>query len=107
MSSQLMLRWSIMAAIVAHPGTARRAHNRPTLCTDTSPAAGCPVTQRGFARPMIVIGHRGAPGYRPEHTLASYRLAIAMGCDYIEPDLVPTSDGVLVARHENEIGGTT
>jgi glycerophosphoryl diester phosphodiesterase len=56
---------------------------------------------------MIVIGHRGAPGYRPEHTLASYRLAIAMGADYIEPDLVPTSDGVLVARHENEIGGTT
>jgi glycerophosphoryl diester phosphodiesterase len=55
----------------------------------------------------IVIGHRGAPGYRPEHTLASYRLAIAMGADYVEPDLVPTSDGVLVARHENEIGGTT
>lgn len=55
----------------------------------------------------IVIGHRGAPGYRPEHTLASYRLAIAMGADYIEPDLVATRDGVLVARHENEIGGTT
>jgi glycerophosphoryl diester phosphodiesterase len=55
----------------------------------------------------IVIGHRGAPGYRPEHTLASYRLAIAMGVDHIEPDLVPTKDGVLVARHENEIGGTT
>ena len=55
----------------------------------------------------IVIGHRGAPGYRPEHTLASYRLAIAMGADYVEPDLVSTKDGVLVARHENEIGGTT
>jgi len=55
----------------------------------------------------IVIGHRGAAGYRPEHTLASYRLAIAMGADYIEPDLVSTRDGVLVARHENEIGGTT
>ncbi|MGY2873698.1 glycerophosphoryl diester phosphodiesterase [Marmoricola sp. URHA0025 HA25] len=55
----------------------------------------------------IVIGHRGAAGYRPEHTLASYRLAIAMGADYIEPDLVSTSDGVLVARHENEIGETT
>jgi glycerophosphoryl diester phosphodiesterase len=55
----------------------------------------------------IVIGHRGASGYRPEHTLAAYSLAIGMGADYIEPDLVSTSDGVLVARHENEIGGTT
>ena len=55
----------------------------------------------------LVIGHRGASGYRPEHTLAAYRLAIEMGADYIEPDLVSTKDGVLVARHENEIGGTT
>ncbi|MDG4835292.1 glycerophosphodiester phosphodiesterase [Micromonospora sp. WMMD967] len=55
----------------------------------------------------IVIGHRGASGYRPEHTLEAYRLAIRMGADYIEPDLVSTSDGVLVARHENEISGTT
>ncbi|SHE55042.1 glycerophosphodiester phosphodiesterase [Streptoalloteichus hindustanus] len=55
----------------------------------------------------LVIGHRGASGYRPEHTLASYELAARMGADYIEPDLVPTRDGVLVARHENEIGGTT
>lgn len=55
----------------------------------------------------IVIGHRGASGYRPEHTLESYRLAIRLGADYIEPDLVSTRDGVLVARHENEISGTT
>ena len=55
----------------------------------------------------LVIGHRGAPGYRPEHTLASYKLAIEMGADYVEPDLVSTKDGVLVARHENEISGTT
>jgi glycerophosphoryl diester phosphodiesterase len=55
----------------------------------------------------VVIGHRGASGYRPEHTLASYRLAIRLGADYIEPDLVSTRDGVLVARHENEIGATT
>lgn len=54
-----------------------------------------------------MIGHRGASGYRPEHTLAAYRLAIRMGADYIEPDLVPTKDGILVARHENEISGTT
>jgi glycerophosphoryl diester phosphodiesterase len=55
----------------------------------------------------IVIGHRGAPAYRPEHTLASYRLAIAMGADYIEPDLVSTKDHQLVVRHENDITDTT
>lgn len=54
-----------------------------------------------------VFGHRGASGYRPEHTLASYKLAIELGADYVEPDLVSTKDGVLVARHENEISGTT
>lgn len=57
--------------------------------------------------PPIVIGHRGASGYRPEHTLASYELAIALGANYIEPDLVSTKDGILIARHENEISGTT
>jgi glycerophosphoryl diester phosphodiesterase len=67
----------------------------------TSPAAGADE-----AAPLV-IGHRGASGYRPEHTLASYALAARMGADYIEPDLVSTKDGVLVARHENEIGGTT
>ena len=55
----------------------------------------------------IVIGHRGASGYRPEHTLASYQLATEMGADYIEPDLVSTKDHVLVARHENNIKDTT
>ena len=55
----------------------------------------------------LVIGHRGAIGYRPEHTLAAYELAILQCADFIEPDLVATKDGVLVARHENEIGGTT
>ena len=55
----------------------------------------------------LVIGHRGASGYRPEHTLASYELAARMGADFIEPDLVSTKDKVLVARHENEISGTT
>lgn len=54
-------------------------------------------------QPPIVIGHRGASGYRPEHTLEAYRLAIQMGADYIEPDLVATKDGVLVARHENAL----
>jgi glycerophosphoryl diester phosphodiesterase len=55
----------------------------------------------------LVFGHRGASGYRPEHTLASYELAIRMGADVIEPDVVSTKDGVLVVRHENEISGTT
>ncbi len=67
----------------------------------TTPAGQVPGS------PPVVIAHRGASGYRPEHTLESYRLAIQMGADYVEPDLVPTRDGVLVARHENEIGGTT
>lgn len=55
----------------------------------------------------LVIAHRGASGELPEHTLAAYARAIAQGADYIEPDLVMTKDGHLIARHENEIGGTT
>jgi glycerophosphoryl diester phosphodiesterase len=62
---------------------------------------------RDHPRDPLVIGHRGASGYRPEHTLASYEQAIVQCADYIEPDVVATKDGVLVARHENEIGGTT
>jgi glycerophosphoryl diester phosphodiesterase len=58
------------------------------------------------ARP-VVIAHRGASGERPEHTLEAYRVAIAEGADFIEPDLVMTKDGHMVARHENEISGTT
>lgn len=64
-----------------------------------------PMAQ-SFESPLIV-GHRGACGYRPEHTLESYELAISMGADYIEPDLVISKDGVLIARHENEISETT
>jgi glycerophosphoryl diester phosphodiesterase len=71
-------------------------------------AGGAPSNgPQGGNQGPIVIGHRGASAYRPEHTLASYELAIKMGADYIEPDLVSTSDGVLVARHENDISGTT
>ncbi len=55
----------------------------------------------------LVIGHRGASGYRPEHTRAAYELALTLGVDAVEPDIVPTRDGVLVLRHENEISGTT
>ncbi|MGC1207569.1 MAG: glycerophosphodiester phosphodiesterase family protein [Ornithinimicrobium sp.] len=65
-----------------------------------------PIRLHTNSRPLV-IAHRGASGYRPEHTLAAYALAARMGADCIEPDLVATRDGVLVARHENEISGTT
>lgn len=55
----------------------------------------------------LVIGHRGASGYLPEHTLESYKRAVELGADFIEPDLVATKDGVLIARHEPNITGTT
>jgi glycerophosphoryl diester phosphodiesterase len=58
-------------------------------------------------RPALVIAHRGASGYLPEHTLEAYAMAIEMGADFIEPDVVATKDGVLIARHEPMLGGTT
>ncbi|WP_082140487.1 glycerophosphodiester phosphodiesterase family protein [Halomonas sp. PR-M31] len=61
----------------------------------------------GGAKKPIVIGHRGASGFRPEHTLKAYELAVEQGADFIEPDLVATKDGVLITRHENELSGTT
>lgn len=69
-------------------------------------AGGPAVSQSAFPEPLV-IAHRGASGERPEHTRAAYELAIDQGADFIEPDLVMTRDGHLVARHENEIGGTT
>jgi glycerophosphoryl diester phosphodiesterase len=74
-----------------------------TLALATSSAR--PV--KPLAAKVLVIAHRGASALRPEHTLAAYSQAIADGADFIEPDLVATRDGVLVARHENEISGTT
>ncbi|MDX2231972.1 MAG: glycerophosphodiester phosphodiesterase family protein [Leptolyngbyaceae cyanobacterium bins.349] len=58
-------------------------------------------------QPPLVIGHRGASGELPEHTIEAYRLAILRGADFIEPDLVATKDGVLIARHEPTLGTTT
>jgi glycerophosphoryl diester phosphodiesterase len=78
--------------------------------------ASAPLALAAFAHPAaaqpaatrpLVIAHRGASGERPEHTLLAYQRAIDQGADFIEPDLVMTRDGVLVARHENEISGTT
>ena len=70
------------------------------------PSAASADGDRDASRPLV-IGHRGASGYLPEHTLASYRLAIKLGADYVEPDLVSTKDGHLVARHEPNITDTT
>ena len=88
-----------------YPGNAAR---RPGTPDDTEmiiidPDATIPATESEHT----VIAHRGASGYRPEHTLASYELAIRQCADVIEPDVVMTKDDILVARHENEIGGTT
>ena len=94
MSSKKLLRITVAAAAAL------------TL-VGASPAAADRPAGHGDGDHFTVIGHRGASGYRPEHTLASYELAARMGADYIEPDLVTTKDGVLVARHEPEISGTT
>ena len=69
--------------------------------------AGLASSPSFISAQALVIGHRGASGYLPEHTLASYNLAIDLGADYIEPDLVSTKDGVLIARHEPMLGSTT
>ncbi|HEY0451590.1 glycerophosphodiester phosphodiesterase [Actinophytocola sp.] len=87
-----------VAAVLTLVGAAPATADRPTVAQTTADGHGDDFT---------VVGHRGASGYRPEHTLASYELAARMGADYIEPDLVTTKDGVLVARHEPEISGTT
>ncbi len=75
------------------------------LMAEAADAAGTWRTLTGEA--PLVIAHRGASGYLPEHTLESYARAIEMGADFIEPDLVATKDGVLVARHEPMLSGTT
>jgi glycerophosphoryl diester phosphodiesterase len=91
------LRFALVAlALVAllAPGAAfaKKKHKRHAAKKENSP---------------LIIGHRGAAGYLPDHTLEGYRLAIKLGADYIEPDLVSTKDGVLIARHEPNIAATT
>ncbi|WP_313527343.1 glycerophosphodiester phosphodiesterase family protein, partial [Stutzerimonas kunmingensis] len=86
-----------------------------TACSLLLPLAGFAAAdehavkhQAARAEPTpLVIAHRGASGYLPEHTLAAYALAVFQGADYIEPDLVMTRDGQIVARHDNELGLTT
>jgi glycerophosphoryl diester phosphodiesterase len=97
-----------LAGAIAVTGAALAVTVAPAAIVGSAPAGPASGGSSGSHRDEpIVIGHRGASGYRPEHTLAAYELAIAQGADYVEPDLVSTKDGVLVARHENEIGGTT
>ncbi|MCW2810844.1 MAG: glycerophosphodiester phosphodiesterase [Friedmanniella sp.] len=88
-----------------YPGNSAR---RPGTPDDTEMVIIDPAARtRVPAHEETIIGHRGASGYRPEHTLASYELAIRQCADVIEPDVVSTKDGQLVARHENDISGTT
>ncbi|WP_445520666.1 glycerophosphodiester phosphodiesterase [Streptomyces sp. NEAU-174] len=90
------------AMALSGAGTATAAETR------TAPGAAAGASGRGHELPVpTVIGHRGASGYRPEHTFGSYQLALDMGADIIEQDLVPTKDGHLVCRHENDITATT
>ncbi len=102
-SMRTRLRGLTVAALTAVAVAVAPAVVAPAFA---APAFAAPTGDDDTAT-LLVIGHRGASGYRPEHTLASYELAARMGADFIEPDLVSTSDGVLVARHEPEIGGTT
>ena len=94
-------RRAMAALALLSAALAATAQDRTAAMHDASPPTV--PGQHG----LIVIAHRGASGYRPEHTLEAYQLAIEQGADFIEPDLVATRDGELVVRHENEISGTT
>jgi glycerophosphoryl diester phosphodiesterase len=89
------------------PRSSFRQILRSSVLPLTAACALALIGCKGEDSRVLVVGHRGASALRPEHTLEAYRKAIEDGADIIEPDLVPTKDGVLVARHENEISGTT
>ncbi|MFA6967972.1 glycerophosphodiester phosphodiesterase [Bosea sp. (in: a-proteobacteria)] len=93
MMTKTLLSAGLVACLgfAAAPGSALAQATTPTLS----------------GQKPLIVGHRGASGYRPEHTLESYKLAIELGADFIEPDLVATKDGVLIARHEPVMSGTT
>ncbi|WP_330175820.1 glycerophosphodiester phosphodiesterase family protein [Streptomyces sp. NBC_01498] len=99
-SAQPRRRSLLLAAGAATAATAAGA-------VSALPAAAASPRRPGGSRRPVVIGHRGAAGWRPEHTAAAYTYAVRNGADWIEPDLVATKDHVLVVRHENEISGTT
>ena len=96
---------ALSVPVLSAPALSAPARSAPARSV---PARSVPALAHDRAtRTSEVFGHRGASGYRPEHTLASYELAARLGADYLEPDLVSTKDHVLVCRHEPEIGGTT
>jgi glycerophosphoryl diester phosphodiesterase len=99
-----MDRRSVITGLALSPIAAVAAPGGSALA---APMGSATRSSGGVHGRTLVIGHRGAAGYRPEHTLASYELAARLGADFMEPDVVITKDGVLVCRHEPEIGGTT
>ncbi|MBC7486988.1 MAG: glycerophosphodiester phosphodiesterase, partial [Cytophagaceae bacterium] len=76
-------------------------------CKKTDDASSGPAYKTLNGKAPLVIGHRGYPGLRPDHTIEGYTLAIEAGADFIEPDLVLTKDSVLICRHEPMMSGTT
>ncbi|MFD4136311.1 glycerophosphodiester phosphodiesterase [Streptomyces goshikiensis] len=99
-------RRTVLGAAVLAAGGAIAAGPAGSAAAAESGRGGGAGGYRDLPVPTV-IGHRGSSGYRPEHTLGSYQLALDLGADVVEQDLVPTKDGHLVCRHENEIGGTT
>ena len=93
-----MLTRTLLTAVAVGFGLAASGIT-PVLAQTAAPAVA--------PQKLLIVGHRGASGYRPEHTLEAYKLAIEQGADFIEPDLVATKDGVLIARHEPMMSGTT
>jgi glycerophosphoryl diester phosphodiesterase len=91
-----------IATMLVHALLAPHAAAQATSAQTAAPAMPHPLVIG-----PLVIGHRGTAGHLPEHTIAGYTLAIDLGADYIEPDLVSTKDGVLIARHENDMSDTT
>ena len=104
MRSPVRVALAVLVAGVLGAGVLTSAGASPSEVTDTSASAASPGHRSGDP---IILGHRGAAGYRPEHTSEGNELAAAFGADYFEPDLVPTKDGVLVDRHEPDISQTT
>ncbi|MER6613037.1 glycerophosphodiester phosphodiesterase [Streptomyces xantholiticus] len=101
-------RRSVLGAAVLTTAALGVGAGAATAQADESQGGGRPSRKDRWELPVpTVIAHRGASGYRPEHTLGSYQLALDMGAHVIEQDLVPTKDGHLVCRHENDITGTT
>ena len=97
--------WVVIACVVGGLAQSGAAEEAAATRSDGPASRHVEAAQRSVK--PLVIAHRGASGYRPEHTLAAYALGVRLGADYVEPDLVSTKDGVLVARHENEISTTT